>query len=137
MPSLLKRTLQIPRRPGFTRQRCPQAKQRTAWSGSRSISSPSRTRASSAWARVAAPPSGEEGASWLRNEMMLRCVMGSGAAAFPQYSSTPTGSAADPKRAWREVVEERGRADVAGGEITHLGLGVHDVARIRRAVEAE
>src|SRR5204862_7834717 len=49
----------------------------------------------------------------------------------------PAGSAADPKRAGREVVEERGRADVAGGEVTDPGLGVQDVAWVRRGGEGD
>src|SRR5438445_1716913 len=63
----------MPRRPGRTRQRWPQAKHRTAPPSSFSTNAPSRTRASSTWPSVAAPPSG---ASWVRKEVMVRCVMG-------------------------------------------------------------
>jgi hypothetical protein len=68
VPSLLKRTLQMPRRPGFTRQRWPHAKQRTAPPASCSINSASRTRVSSACA------SGACGVIWVRKDVILRGV---------------------------------------------------------------
>src|SRR2546429_652238 len=54
----------MPRRPGRTRQRWPQAKQRTAPPSTCSTSSPSLTRASSTLAIVASPPPAVGGVGW-------------------------------------------------------------------------
>ncbi len=81
---------------------------------------------------------GEGGRPAVRGEGFVREERGNAAVRhgirrlpFLNIARRPPGSAADPQRARREVVEEQGRADVAGGEITHLGLCVHNVAGIR------
>src|SRR3989440_3134530 len=82
----------MPRRPGRTRQRWPQAKQRTAPPSTCSTSSPSRTRASSTWASVAAPPSG---ASWVRKEVMLTHDAPDGGAARSEEHTSELQSRSD------------------------------------------
>src|SRR5438094_188190 len=117
----------MPRLPGRTRQRWPQAKQRTAPPSTCSTSSPSRTRASSTWASVAAPPSG---ASWVRKEVMVRCVMGG---LHPEIYAGP----ALPQGPRRELIEQQRGGDVLGREVPHLRHREHDVGRVRRVVETD